>query len=109
MTSRLRFFFIFIIFNFFSFLFGLSVFRHIYSGGPLAEKYAIQALRLSEILPNIYNLIKNPTGVDGLFTHIKKTINEDKFKVPGLYSYLTKDGWVILDKSETNETIIPIN
>ena len=108
MASKIRFIFIFILFSFFSFLFGLSVSRHTYLGGTLIEKYAIQASSLAEILPNIYHLIKNPTGVDGLFAPIKKTINENKFNVPGLYSYLTKDGWVILDKSETKETIIPI-
>ena len=80
---------------FFSFLFGLSISRHIYLGGPLAKKYRIQISSLAEILPNIYNLIRNPTGVGGLFVPIKKTINEDKFNVPGLYSYITKNGWVI--------------
>jgi hypothetical protein len=108
MTSKLRFLFILIVFSFFSFLLGLTVSRNIYLGGPLKEKYGIQIESLSEILPNIYHLIKNPTGVDNLFVPIKKTINEDKFNVPGLYSYLTKDGWVILDKSESKETIIPI-
>jgi hypothetical protein len=108
MTSKLRFFIIFIIFSFFSFLLGLSLSRHIYLGGPLGKKFPSQIVSLSEILPYIYHLVKNPTGVDGLFVPIKKTINEDKFKVPGLYSYLTKDGWVILDKSESTETIIPI-
>ena len=109
MVSKLRFIFIFILFSFFSFLFGLSVSRNFYLGGTLIEKYTIQISSLSEILPNIYNLIKNPTGVDGLFVPIKKTFNEDKFNVPGLYSYPTKEGWVILDKSETKKTIIPIN
>ena len=109
MASKLRFLIIFIIFSFLSFLFGLSLFRHMSFPGPLAKKYATQVLSLSEILPNIYHLIKNPTGVDFLFVPIKKTFNEDKFNVPGLYSYITKDGWVILDKSETKETIIPIN
>ena len=109
MVSKIRFFFIFILFSFISFLFGLSISRHIYLGGHLAEKYRIQISTLAEIFPNIYHMIKNPTGVDGLFAPINKTINEDKFNVPGLYSYLTKDGWVIMDKSETKDTIIPIN
>ena len=109
MASKLRFLIIFLIFSFLSFLLGLSLLRHIYLAGPLAQKYTTQVLSLSEILPNIYHLIKNPTGVEGLFLPIKKTFNEDKFNVPGLYSYLTKEGWVILDKSETKKTIIPIN
>lgn len=108
MATTFRYLFIFIIFIFLSFLFGLSVVRHIYFGGTLAEKYRIQIVNLSEILPNIYHLIKNPNGVTGLLRPNKKTINEDKFNVPGLYSYLTKDGWVILDKSENQESIIPI-
>ena len=108
MVSKLRFIFIFILFSFFSFLFGLSVSRHIFLGGSFAEKYAIQVSSLSEILPNIYQLYSNPTGVNHLFAPIKKTFKEDKFNVQGLFSYLTKDGWVILDKSESTETIIPI-
>jgi hypothetical protein len=109
MASKLRTFLIIIIFSLFSFLGGLTISRHIYLGGPLAEKYEIQIVSLSEILPNIYHLIKNPLGVELLFLPDKKTYNEDKFNVPGLYSYLTKDGWVILDKSEKQEIIIPIN
>ena len=107
MVSKLRFLFIFILFSFFFFLFGLSISRHVYLGGSLIEKYRIQISSLAEILPNIYHLIYT-SGVEGLFSPIRKTINEDKFNVPGLYSYLTKDGWVILDKSYITETIIPI-
>jgi hypothetical protein len=107
MASKLRFFYIFILFSFFSFLFGLSISRHVYLGGALIEKYRIQISSLAEILPNIYHLIYT-NGVESLFSPIRKTINEDKFNVPGLYSYLTKDGWVILDKSYITETIIPI-
>jgi hypothetical protein len=109
MATKLRYLFIFIIFIFLSFLFGLSVSRHIYIGGSLIEKYEIQIFNLSEILPNIYHFLKNSTDVVGLFVPIKKTINEAKFNVPGLYSFMNKDGWVILDKSETKEIIIPIN
>lgn len=108
MSVKLRFFVALIIFSFLSFLFGLSVFRHISFGGPALKGYEIQIINLSEILPNIYHLIINQSFVEGLFVTNKNTFKKDKFNVPGLYSYLTKDGWVILDKSESTETIIPI-
>lgn len=108
MSVKLRFFVALIIFSFLSFLFGLSVFRHISFGGPALKGYEIQIINLSEILPNIYHLIINQSFVEGLFVTNKNTFKKDKFNVPGLYCYLTKDGWVILDKSESTETIIPI-
>lgn len=109
MAFKLRFLFILIIFSLFSFLFGLSLSRHIYGGGFAAKNNGIQIENLAKILPNIYHLIKNPTGVENLFVPIKKSINENKFDVPGLYSYLTKDGWVILDKNDSLESIINVN
>ena len=108
MLQKFRFVFIFFIFMFLSFLFGLATLRNIYLGGSLEKNYGIQIKSLAEILPNIYHLIINQTGVENLFVPIKKTFNADKFNVPGLYSYLSKHGWVILDKKDSNSTIIPI-
>jgi hypothetical protein len=109
MVSKLRFIFIFIVLGLFCFLFGLSVSRHIYLGGPLVNKYLTQITILSEILPNINSLIRNPIGVSGLFVPLKETYMEDNFNVSGLFSYLSKDGWVIVDKNHTKESIIYIN
>lgn len=108
MQTKLRFFFIFIIFCFFSFLFGLSLSKQSLIERPILKKYQIQISNLSDILPIIYHLMRNYTGVAGLYVPLKKTINEEKFNVPGLYSYLTTDGWVILDKNDSSEIIIPI-
>jgi hypothetical protein len=109
MLAKLRISFIIIVLSLFSFLFGLSLGRHVYSGGPLTEKIGLQIIEIAEILPNIYHLLQNPTGVDGLFVPSKKTFNENKFNVPGLYTYYKKDGWIIMDKSENSETFIRLD
>ena len=72
-SVKLRFFVALIIFSFLSFLFGLSVFRHINFGGPALKGYKIQIINLSEILPNIYHLIINQSSVEGLFVTNKNT------------------------------------
>jgi hypothetical protein len=98
--------------TFFSFLLiitTLSVSRHYYLGGPMLNGKEEVVEFLSKLLVNTYHFIKNKTiFVENLLVESKKDINAKKFNVPGLYSYLTVDGWVILDQTEKSKNIIPV-
>jgi hypothetical protein len=87
----------------------LSISRHYYLGGSrMGEKVEIFEF-LSELLPNTYHFIQGKGLVaQGLFTHPKKDIKPNQFKVPGLFPLLTKDGWVIVDIGEKSQKIIPV-
>ena len=76
----------------------LSVSRHYYLGGTKLNGKEEVFNFLSELLPNAYHFIKNNgITVENLLVESKKDINPKNFNVPGLFPYLTVDGWVILD------------
>jgi hypothetical protein len=105
----LRQFFLVAIFTFFVIISTLSVGRHYYLGGSKLNGKEEVFNFLSELLPNAYHLIKNNgISVENLLVESKKDINPKNFNVPGLYPYLTEDGWVILDQTEKSRKIIPI-
>jgi hypothetical protein len=85
----------------------LSVERNFYLGGQrLIGKEEIFNF-LSELLPNVYHIIKNKGfTVESLLIERKKDMNPNEFIVFGLFPYLTNSGWVILDKMEKSNTII---
>jgi len=87
----------------------LSVARHYYLGGPMLNGKEKFFDFLSDLLPNTYHFIKNKgMSVKNLLTECEKDINAKQFKVPGLFPYLSVDGWVILDQTEKSKNIIPI-
>lgn len=107
--KKLRLLFLVAFFTFFVIITTLSVSRHYYLGGPKLNGKEEVINFLSELLPNAYHLIKsNGIAVVNLLVESKKDINPKNFKVPGLYPYLTEDGWVILDQTEKSKNIIPI-
>lgn len=108
----MKFFRQFFLVSFFSFMLiitSLAIARHYYSGGPrMAGKEEIFTF-LSDLLPNTYHFFKSQgIFVKGLLVEKKNDINVNQFNVPGLFPYLTEDGWVILDKTEKSEKIILI-
>ncbi len=87
----------------------LSVARHYYLGGPKLNGKEEVFDFLSNLLPDTYHFIKNEgIFVENLLVEIKKDINAKQFNVPGLFPYLTVDGWVILDQTEKSKNIMPI-
>jgi hypothetical protein len=108
----MKFFRQFFLVSFFGFLLlitSLAIARHYYLGGSRMEGREEIFNFLSELLPNAYHLIKNNgISVENLLVERKKDINPKNFNVPGLYPFLTEDGWVILDQTENSKKIIPI-
>jgi hypothetical protein len=102
----------FFLVTFFSFLLiitTLSIARHYYLGGPKLNGKEEVFNFLSELLPDTYDFIKyKGILVENLLVESKKDINAKQFNVPGLFPYLTVDGWVILDQTEKSKNIIPI-
>jgi hypothetical protein len=97
---------------FFVFIFGLSTTRHIYIGGQRFKKYEQNILFLINLLPHTIHFLDNllsGSNIPGLIVKGKKDIKKDKFKVPGLYPYLTSNGWVILDIMKDSSSLIRIN
>lgn len=102
--------FIICVFSFVLVIITLSIARHYYTKGTriLGEKEEV-FIFLSKIIPNIYHfLTNNGNFVENLLVEKKKDINISKFNIPGLYPYLSEEGWVILDHMENSKTIIPI-
>jgi len=108
MVSKFRTVFVFIVFIYLSFLIGLTTYRCVVSGDYFLknQKYIIN--KLSQIIPNIFIFFEEG-GFSNLFIPQKSTYREEKFTVNGLYPYLTANGWVILDKNDSVESIIDIN
>ena len=107
--KTLRQFFLATFFSFLLIITSLSVSRHYYLGGTKLNGKEEVFNFLSELLPNAYYFIKNNgITVENLLVESKKDINPKNFIVPGLFPYLTVDGWVILDQTEKSKNIIPI-
>ena len=87
----------------------LSVSRHYYLGGPKLNGKEEVFNFLSNLLPNTFHFIQDfGIFVEELIVERKIDITVNRFNVPGLFPYLTEDGWVILDQMEKTEKIIPI-
>jgi len=107
--NKLRQLFLVAFFTFFVIITTLSVSRHYYLGGPKLNGKEEIFNFLSELLPSAYHLIENNgIVVENLLVESKKDINPKNFNVPGLYPYLTEEGWVIMDQTEKSKNIIPI-
>jgi hypothetical protein len=101
--------FIIIFFSLILILTTLSIARDYYLGGSILEGKETLFVFLSEILPNTNYFIQNKgIVVEGLLTERKQDLHPEKFNVPGLYSYFTENGWVILDQMEHSSIKIPI-
>jgi hypothetical protein len=101
--------FIIIFFSLILILTTLSIARDYYLGGSILKGKETLFVFLSEILPNTNYFIQNKgIVVEGLLTQRKQDLHPEKFNVPGLYSYFTENGWVILDQMEHSSIKIPI-
>jgi hypothetical protein len=96
--NKLRQLFLVAFFSFLLIITTLSVSRHYYLGGTKLNGKEEVFKFLSDLLSNAYHFIKNNgITVENLLVESKKDINPKNFNVPGLFPYLTVDGWVILD------------
>jgi len=102
-----RYLFLILFFGLFSFMSGLTVSRHLFLGGTRLQGKEEIIIFLSTLLSDT---IKSLQGIliTGLFVEKKQDINPKQFNVPGLYPYLTKEGWGILDQGIKSSKFIPI-
>lgn len=108
MFLKLRIIFVFVVFIFLSFLIGLTTYKSMVLEESILKNHKYIINKLSQIIPNIFLLLKGE-GINNLFIPLKNTYREDKFKVNGLYPYLTSNGWVILDINDSGESIIDVS